>query len=251
MMKGTVNVIAASNDYYVPYLGVLIQSIMDNCSHDRNYHLYVLHTDISDEHMSVISKSLLSNFKIDFLDVSSHMAEYGDLYISNHIKIETYFRLLLPNLLPNVEKCLYIDCDVIANHDVSELYDKDIDDYYLAGTRDADSAANYNTDEHYKQYVDQILELKKPYDYLQAGIILMNLKKFRAELDSSKLMKTALSRKWMFHDQDTLNYLCKNHIMFLEYEWNFVYDYSESYRRSTNSIINTTIQHIAATLKRL
>ena len=166
------------------------------------------------------------------------MKDYMNLFISNHIKIETYFRLLLPKLMPDKKKILYIDCDVIANSDVFDLYNIDLGDNYLAGTRDADSAANYNTVTDYKKYIDDVIQLKKPYDYLQAGIILMNLEKFRESCNTEKLLDTAMSRSWTFHDQDTLNFLCKGKIKFVDYAWNFVYDYDESFRRSKNVIVN-------------
>lgn len=235
----TVYIVAASNNLYSPYLSVMLQSVMIHGKNDRKYSVTILHTDITEENQDILSNQLKqSNFKVRFINVSKIMAEYSNLFISNHIKIETYFRLLLPDLLPSVEKVLYIDCDVIANHDVAEMFDIDMEDNFLVGTRDADSAANYNTDKDYQNYIDGVINLSNPYDYIQAGIILMNLKKFRKECTTTTLLKTALSRNWRFHDQDTLNYLCKGKIKFIDYAWNFVYDYNESYRRSKEILPN-------------
>ncbi len=233
-------VVASANDLYVPYLSVMMRSVMEYFSKERELRFIVLHTDITDAHQQTIKLMVeeLENMTVDFIDVTYAMRDYKDLFISNHIKIETYFRLLLPEFLPDEKKILYIDCDVIANSDVYDLYNVDLEDNFLAGARDADSAANYNTDPKYKEYIDNVLKLTNPYDYLQAGIIVMNLDKFRAECSTEKLLDTAMSRKWTFHDQDTLNFLCKNHIKFVDYEWNFVYDYNEEYRRSKNVIVN-------------
>ena len=44
------------------------------------------------------------------------MQNYTSLFVSNHIKIETYFRLLLPELMPETEKVLYIAPWFVAPH---------------------------------------------------------------------------------------------------------------------------------------
>lgn len=233
-----VEIVASSNNLYVPYLSVMIRSVMDYSDKSRKYNITVLHTDISSKNKRLLEKMLEENFSISFINVDTRMKDYMNLFISNHIKIETYFRLLLPELMGSCKKVLYLDCDVIANADVAELFDIEIGDNFLAGTRDADSAANYNSNKEDKQYIDEILRLENPYDYIQAGIILMNLQKFRTECNTKRLLEVAMSRKWKFHDQDTLNFLCKNNILFVDYTWNFVYDYNEGYRRSKECLVN-------------
>lgn len=232
-------IVAAANDFYVPYLSVLIRSVIKFCNDDNYYQFTVMNTDITKKHQSVLKEMTLGkdNFELSFINVTSEMKSYQNLFISNHIKIETYFRLLLPKLMPKVNKVLYMDCDVIANADVAELYNTDVSGYYLAGTRDADSAANCNTNNEYCEYVDKILSLPNHYDYLQAGIIVMNLDKFRESCGTDKLLNMAMSRNWRFHDQDVLNFCCKGKIKFVDYAWNFVYDYDEGFRRSSNVIV--------------
>ena len=238
--ENIIHIVAAANDFYVPYLSVLIRSVIKFSNDDIHYNFTVMNTDITERHQTVLKEMALEkdNFEISFINVKSEMKDYQKLFISNHIKIETYFRLLLPKLMPDVHKVLYMDCDVIANTDVSELYSTDVNGYYLAGTRDADSAANCNTNSEYCEYVDETLLLPNHYDYLQAGIIVMNLDEFRNSCDTDKLLKIAMSRKWTFHDQDVLNFCCKGKIKFIDYAWNFVYDYDENFRRSTNVIVN-------------
>lgn len=235
-----VHIVAACNDFYIPYAATMIQSVIEHSSKSHQYKIHILHIDVTDNSIKQFTEMVerAGNFSIDFINVADDMADYMNLFISNHIKIETYFRLLIPNLLPDVSKTLYIDCDVIANADVYDLYSTDLEDNYLAGTWDADNAANYNTDPEKKAYIDNVIKLTQPYYYMQAGVILMNLDKFRESCPTEKMLATAMSRSWTFHDQDTLNYLCKGHIKFVDYAWNFVYDYNESFRRSTNVIVN-------------
>ena len=53
----------------------------------------------------------------------------------SHITSPTYYRLLLPALLPDVEKCIYIDGDTIVDGDISKLYAEDLGDNLVAGVK--------------------------------------------------------------------------------------------------------------------
>jgi lipopolysaccharide biosynthesis glycosyltransferase len=233
-----VPVVRAANDFYVPYLSAVIRSIADNASPARRYKIVVLHRDISDANIAVISGMLrqFANFTIKFENISAQMKEYEDLYVSNHIKIETYYRFFIPEILPDDEKAVYIDCDTIVERDIGELYDEKIESYFIAGTRDADNAALYYVKQDRKQYSDEVLELTVPYDYFQAGVIVMNLELFRQTFSTKFLLDTAMERNWNFHDQDVLNYLCKGKVKIIDYAWNFVFDLEESWKRSVNVI---------------
>ena len=77
----------------------------------------------------------------------------------------------------------------------------------------------------------------------------MNLEKFRSECNTEKLLNVALSRQWKFHDQDTLNYLCQGKVLFVDYAWNFVYDYNESVRRSEVYLVNAPADILTAYLE--
>ena len=56
-----------------------------------------------------------------------------------HFRPETYYRLLAPSLLPNVEKAIYLDSDLVVCGDLAELFDVDVTGHLLAATRDADT----------------------------------------------------------------------------------------------------------------
>ena len=46
------------------------------------------------------------------------------------ISIATYYRLFITDVIPNdIEKIIYLDCDIIVNKDISELWEYDITNY--------------------------------------------------------------------------------------------------------------------------
>jgi len=65
----------------------------------------------------------------------------------------------LTKIFPNLDTILSLDVDVIINENISELWDLDLTNYYLAA-------------------VQESLKYNKP-DYINAGVMLLNLKKLR------------------------------------------------------------------------
>lgn len=64
-----------------------------------------------------------SNFSIRYLDPTPYI-QGCSFYIRGHFSIETYFRLVLPELLPGYQKILYLDSDMVVQGDVAELYNE-------------------------------------------------------------------------------------------------------------------------------
>lgn len=225
-------VVFAANDYYAPYLTALIASILDHCSSDRRYDLIVLSEDFSEHHRHVLSELAGSpNASIRFLDVNDAMKPYqSQLRTWGHFKIETYFRLLLPQLLPSYHKALYLDADMICLHDVAELFDMDVEGQLIAACKDADTAGIYNGIDidvgqpDKKNYMDNVLCIDNPYDYFQAGTILFNLDEWRRSIDVEEVIAFARKDEWQLLDQDVLNYVCQGRVAFADMAWNVMFD---------------------------
>ena len=126
---------------------------------------------------------------------------FKDLVMTHDfISYPTYFRLLVCDLLPDYDKCIYLDIDTIVLEDLSLFYAQDIEDFYLAGVR----AAGYQFNA-----VHNIRRLGLPdvSDYINAGVLLMNLKKLRQDTMSKKFLDL-IKEKYHDQDQDILNVAC-------------------------------------------
>lgn len=158
-------------------MAVLLQSICEQAEQKNNYDILVLTQDISEKSKKILSLIIgdKSNFKIRYLNPTPYI-QGCSFYIRGHFSIETYFRLVLPELLPDYKKILYLDSDMVVLDDVAKLYNESIDGYLLGACYDADTAGLYNGYEpNKKAYMDQVLQLKHPYQYFQAGTLLINL----------------------------------------------------------------------------
>ncbi|MBE5951123.1 MAG: glycosyltransferase [Lachnospiraceae bacterium] len=226
--QNNVPVVFSSNDAFVPVMATMIQSIIEQASAEHNYDIIILTQDISMGYEIKLKSMVkdLPNFSLRVVNVAAYVSGY-DLYTANRetITVETYFRLVLPELLPDYKKVLYLDGDMVVNADVAELYETDIEEYLLASSRDADGIGRCHIPgDDRLVYRQSVLKMKNLDDYFCAGTLLMNLEKFRAELPTEKLLEVAASRHWEMHDQDVLNVLCEGKVKLVSMAWDVLRD---------------------------
>lgn len=222
--------VLSANEHYVPYLGTLLESIKEASSRGRFYDIVILHSNISDRSQAVLHRLMSpDNFALRFFNTTRLMKEYeNELFLRGHFRIETYFRLLMQDILPSYSKALYLDADMVVNHDIADLFDVDIDGYLLGAVQDADTAGLYNGFEPQKKdYIDNVLKLKNPYNYFQAGTILFNLSEFRKAYTVEEMFEYATSNDWELLDQDVLNHFAEGRVKYLDMRWNVVMDWRD------------------------
>ena len=227
--RPSVALVLSANEYYVPYMGTLLESIKENASPSRTYDVIVLHRDITSRSQEVLRRVLSpSNFSLRFFDTTRIMRDYeSKLFLRGHFRIETYFRLLMQDILPGYDKALYLDSDMVVNHDIAELFDVDVDGYLLAAVQDADTAGLYNGFEPQKKdYIDNVMKMKDPYSYFQAGTILFNLAEFRRRYTVDEMFEYATSYEWELLDQDVLNHFAEGSVKYLDMRWNVMMDWA-------------------------
>lgn len=225
--QNNIAIALASNDYFVPYMSTLLESILEHSSGNVNYDILIMTQDISDVNRTIIKKICdnYTNFRVRFLDPTEFIEGY-EFFVRGHFSMETYYRLVLPELLPAYDKILYLDSDMVVQDDVAKLYQENIGGYLIGACHDADTAGLYNGFEpNKKEYTDHLLKLKEPYQYFQAGTLLMNLKEFRKRYTVEKILKYAVSMKFQLLDQDILNKLCEGSVKFVDMSWNVMVDY--------------------------
>lgn len=217
MKKTTVPVFFATDDNYLPFLAVALQSIKERRSQNYDYQIYVLNTALKDTSAEKIKKLADKNFNISFVDVSAKLEELSDqLLLRDYYTNTTYYRLFIAKMFPEYDKALYLDCDTVVTSDVSELYLTDLGENLVGAIPDQAVASV----EPFRVYVRGVLGIE-PERYFNAGILLMNLKKFR-EVDFYAQFSKLLQRyKFIVaQDQDYLNVICKDKVFYISKQWN-------------------------------
>jgi len=120
----TVNIVISSSDYYTPYAIVLLKSLAINSKKDRNYNFIVFNLGLKDTNKQLFKNNIseYSNFKITFIDITPITSRY-ELQGKGYVSMHSWLRLFAPFVLSEYDKIIYLDSDMIINHDVSELYD--------------------------------------------------------------------------------------------------------------------------------
>lgn len=230
-------VVFACSENFVPYLSVATQSIVENACASRRYDIIVLTRDISPASMITLTRQVKSdNVGIGFLDVD---AALGDIELPHHghFRPETYYRLLAPQLLPNVDKAIYLDSDLIVEKDIAGLFDVDVTGYPLAATRDADTIGQIEGyDATVGPYLKNDLGMRDPHDYFQAGVLLMNLAELRRTVSPEEFLALSTQRMWRWLDQDVLNRVVNGNYVRVHMRWNYLMDWQ--HLRRTHIVSN-------------
>lgn len=187
---------------------ICISSLLINAKDRTFYDIYVLFregTSFDTQEISCI-EDYYSNCKVTCIGVGN---EFDDSYQIRGITTPAYYRLLIPELLPQYDKILYSDVDVIFRSDLSELYSGiDIGDYYFAGV---DSMAHLIPD--LKSYYELVMEMR-PEGIIYSGNLILNSKKIREDGIVDKF-REHIDRKYKFQDMDIINIVCNGKIKYL------------------------------------
>ena len=215
--KGEIPIFFATDDNYLPFLSITLESLWENSSHEYDYVMYVLHSGIRQEYQDKIMRYNKAGFSISFVDVTERLEEIkADLHMRDYYTATTYFRVFIASMFPQYDKAVYLDCDTVILGDIAELYHLDMGDNMLAGA----PCEGVNSFDVYKRYVTEVDGLNPDY-FFNAGVLLMNLKAFREEGFYRQFAD--LLKKYKFsviQDEDYLNVLCQDRVLRLPRAWN-------------------------------
>ena len=225
--RPVIPVVFASDNNYVPMVTTTIYSMLRNASDAYRYDIVVLHEGIEWENQERM-KAFFGQFEnagLQFCDVSRFVDQYELTTNNPHISNETYYRFLIQELLPYYSKVLYLDSDLIVKGDVAELFSVDLGDNLLAAVRDVDYCGNLNMKDGIRmRYTKEVLGMRQPYDYFQAGVLVLNTKAMRKLHPMEKWLEFASDDRYIYNDQDILNAHCQGRVKYLDYDWNVMTD---------------------------
>lgn len=210
------NIVLATDDNFVQHCCVAMTSVL---LHTKNVHFYIFTEGISSNNEELLKNHVRSlGGIIDFCIVDSRIVSQFPMpsNADAHISIATYYRLFSAEILPKeVEKIIYMDCDMVAMKDFVDLWNINIDGYAIG--------AVYQplTDSQAKD--KQRLLMDENAGYFNAGMLLVNLNYWRVNAVTERLLgfiKTNYSRIKQ-HDQDVLNAVLNKEVIPLDYTWNF------------------------------
>lgn len=213
------NIVCCIDRNYVMPAGVLITSIcINNPDAQIAFHI-VCNPNVTrqdkDDLTQIVEKY---GNKILFYGVDEQMLSsftVGKAGQPGHITIATYYRLLLPLILPEkIDKILYLDADIIVRGDLMPFYDSDIEGYAVGAVTDMSSGLIT---------IFNRLRYSERLGYFNAGVLLINLKYWREHNILGECFEFAQNYpdRIKFHDQDILNYVLRERKKLFPLTYNF------------------------------
>ncbi|GEM_PF-1399164 len=205
------NLVCCTDDNYCRHSAVMLTSVFENSNYKNKLKIYILYFSLTMENKKLLCKTLLKySCEPNFIEVNEE--KMLGFHTREHISKTAYLKIEIPNLLPNIDKALYLDGDIVVNTDVLELENLDIKEYYLAAV------------------LDQNLVFSKDLgmnedNYFNSGFMLMNLMKWRESGFIEKMYEYIKSPKNKKNtcDQDAINYAVNGEFLRLDYEWNYLH----------------------------
>ena len=202
-----INVCLACDNNYAKYAGVVVASVLANSKDNESLNFYILDGGISESKKTeILSLKSIKDCKIEFVQIEESMFEdYKKVATHKYISIATYYRLRLATLLPEVERIIYFDCDMVVNSSLNNLFNVELGENIIAGVRDINKRM-----------------LQQNPSYINAGMVLFDLNKIREENIEQKFYDYTNENfeTIKMGDQTIINEVLKGRIKIVEDEWN-------------------------------
>ncbi|MBE7706505.1 MAG: glycosyltransferase family 8 protein [Cyanobacteria bacterium SIG30] len=210
--QNKIHIAITHNDAYTEHSVTCITSILENSKEDIVFHIIDgALNDFSKERITEVVKKY--NSEVEFNKIDNSM--FDGYKKSDYYPVQILWTMVLPDIedLQNLERLIYLDCDMVIHSSLKELWEMPFDDNYILAVEDANG----------KKYSRRFLDGKSK--FFNTGLMVINCKKWREDKISEKAVEQAIKNTGtpLGYDQTVLNQLLINHIKFLNLKWNLQY----------------------------
>lgn len=204
----TVPIVFAFDNNLVFPACVCLSSLMMSAKETTFYDIFILYPASDEFERKDIDRvqEFYPNCRIQYIAVDD---TFSGAFEIRGITTPAYYRLLIPELIPQYDKILYSDVDVIFRSDLYDIYSStDMQGCLLAGV----NSLSHLVPAYAKYYTEQLK--RNPHSIVYSGNLIFNGKQMREEHTTEKLIEHR-GQKYMFQDMDILNVVCEGRIKFL------------------------------------
>ena len=185
-MKNKINICFVSDENYATYMGVTITSIIKNAKNNEHLNFFIFDNNINETTKTKIKSLENDNVNIRFVNVNHIIDKYLSLENTiQHISKASYLKFAIADLLPEIDKIIYLDGDLIVKNSLSELFNTELNNSLVAAVEDI----GYT---YWSQYNE---ELKLKFKCMNSGVMLINCDLWRKENLSAKLLDRTSDRR--------------------------------------------------------
>lgn len=209
-----INVGFCIDDNYLMPACIMIKSMLDN-NRAENIHFYTISNDLSENTQKCLKELITEkNSEIEFIELPNDIISvFSGINIEvSHISKATFYRLAIPYFLPvDVDKFIYTDCDVLIRGSIEALFELELNTKCIAGVKDVNA-----------EYFAKKINVSR---YINAGVLLIDINKWKQLYDFEQLMKKVKTicseNNLLMGDQDIINILFDNDIIYIEDRYNY------------------------------
>lgn len=186
--------------------GVCFTSLLESADPSTFYDIFVLHSPACDFSGSRLNElpQRYGNCRLTFRKVEG---EFVGGYEVRGIPETAYYRLLSPELIPEYDKLLYSDVDVIIREDLGKFYDIELGDNYFAGV---DNCSRLRPG--FRDYIGKTLGLDWKKGYFYSGNLIINSARLR-EGGLLNEFRALAKNDYLYQDMDIINLACNGRIL--------------------------------------
>ena len=189
-------IMAFNTGFLLPAVTTIYSLFLNN----GNVRLHILYVDLSDNAQTVIKRleGVGNNNRVEFLPVDDRLLERIKV-ATGRWRQECFFRYFVTDLLPDSDRVLWLDADILVRKSIEELYNMDLTEKSFAAVYD-------NTSDPERR-----LGIS---DYFNSGVLMINMKKLRETGKMNEFWELVASPdyKGELPDQDALNIVFKDDI---------------------------------------
>lgn len=212
------HVALASDQNYAEFVAVVMVSLFDTNKWQDYTTIHLLSNGIDKITLEKLQQHIPDGKgELKVYDIRTLKEDLG-IDVPPTIAITSYARLFLPNLINrDVERVLYLDCDIVINGSLENFFCVQFDGQWIAGVRDTLYGGSTKTK----------VGLLTTDEYLNAGVLLMNLAAWRDNNVTQRCLDFLLAHggKVVHHDQGIINGVCNQHKLVVPPKFNVTTSY--------------------------
>lgn len=206
------NIVIASDSNYLHLVSTCIVSLFET-NPDGKFHIHLLSNGIGEvdlDALKIIIERYQGRWSIYPID---DLRERLAIDVPSTISLTSYARLFVASILPpDLDKILYIDCDIMFNGNIRQLFDIDFADNLIGGVLDPLISHTYKKE----------LKISKNEPYINAGVLMIPLQRWRKDGMEQKFIDYLIANggRVHHHDQGIINAVCSERKKILPPQFN-------------------------------
>lgn len=233
-----INIAFCFDENLVEQVKVAIASLLDyGVTEQVHYNIYCVCTKEAAYIETQLARIVETRDRKSLFNVKVAKNPYGDAYEVRGITSGAYLRLMLHRILPDVDKIIYVDIDVLFCGDLLQIWQTDMTDYAVAAVKGPVNLSDkweWNRSRPYWQSLEGIKG-----GYINSGVLVLNLQEIRRR--NLEVQWNAWAKEKLYYqDQDILNITCQGAIRYLPPRYNrLAYLEKEDYDRLVSEAVFT------------